>query len=207
MSMSMSSMPTAISVLTIVLSLAATILAFVFIIPEKKRGTLNNFLKVVHDILNFKFLIIEKIFQFLYVLATAVTVIGGFFTLFTFTETYNWRTGKYTTVWEGYWGFLIMILGPIVVRIAYELIMMAILAVKNIIQINSKLKNQNEGEVDDIFSTEKITAQIPIAQKPAAPVTPAPAAPVTPAPAAPAAKFCSQCGSPLRPDGTCPRCN
>ena len=36
-----------------------------------------------------------------------------------------------------------MLLGPIAVRISYELIMMLVLAVKNIIEINGKLENKN----------------------------------------------------------------
>ena len=44
-------------------------------------------------------------------------------------------------------------LGPIALRLTYELLMMAVLAVKNIISINNKLRNQNEGEVKaDIFA-------------------------------------------------------
>ena len=37
-------------------------------------------------------------------------------------------------------GLLMMILGPIIIRLAYEFIMMFILLVKNVIQINNKLK-------------------------------------------------------------------
>lgn len=52
-------------------------------------------------------------------------------------------------------GILLMILGPIAVRLSYELVMMAVLAVKNIISINSKLRNQNEGAAGtDIFDPD-----------------------------------------------------
>ena len=44
-------------------------------------------------------------------------------------------------------GLLLIILGPIAIRISYEFIMMAILAVNNIISINRKLKNQNNDNV------------------------------------------------------------
>ena len=53
-----------------ILAIAATILTFIFILPEKKRPSLNKFFQVVADIFNFKALFIEKILKFLYILAT-----------------------------------------------------------------------------------------------------------------------------------------
>ena len=41
-----------------------------------------------------------------------------------------------------------MVLGPIAVRLCYELLMMAVLLLKNVISINRKLKNQNERSAD-----------------------------------------------------------
>ncbi|MBQ4082202.1 MAG: hypothetical protein IJC55_02790 [Clostridia bacterium] len=193
-----------IAVLGVILAFIATILAFVFIIPEKKRARMNKFGKFLHDLLNFKFLIIEKIIQFCYVLATSFTLVGGFLMLFWFEERYSFSY-YYTDVrkeWMGYYGLLVMILGPIVVRIVYELVMMAILAVKNIIQINNKIKNQNGDEVKDTFSTDHLKEFAPAAAQPV--VAPAPAAP-----AAPTASFCTKCGVPLGADGVChnPNCN
>ena len=194
-----------IAVLGVILALIATILAFVFIIPEKRRTRMNKFGKFLHDLLNFKFLIIEKIIQFSYVLATAFTLVGGFLMLFWVQERFGFSYyGGYTTKkeWMGYYGLLVMILGPIVVRIAYELLMMAIIAVKNIIQINNKIKNQNGDEVKDTFSTDHLKEFAPAAAQPV--VAPAPAAP-----AAPTASFCTKCGVPLGADGVChnPDCN
>ena len=42
-----------------------------------------------------------------------------------------------------------MILGPILIRLVYELLMMAILLLKNVISINNKLRNQNGKEEKD----------------------------------------------------------
>ena len=202
-------MQTVLTIIAAILALAATILAFIFIIPEKKRARLNGFGKFLHDLLNFKFLIIEKIIQFCYVLATAFTLLFGFVSLFFFDKHYHYNyysgTSYSETEWVGYYGFLIIILGPIAVRLAYELLMMAILAVKNIIQINNKLKNQNE---DAPKSADPFRAPAPAPSfKPAQ--APAPTAPVAPAPApAPApAKFCVKCGSALYANGACPNPN
>ena len=39
-----------------------------------------------------------------------------------------------------------MILGPIMIRLVYELLMMAVLLLKNVISINNKLRSQNGNE-------------------------------------------------------------
>ena len=50
--------------------------------------------------------------------------------------------GYYTTStqWRGYIGFIVMILGPIIIRITYEFIMMQILLLKNVMDINKKVE-------------------------------------------------------------------
>ena len=96
--------------------------------------------------------------------------------------------------WMGGKGILLMILGPIGVRVTYELLMMAVLAVKNIISINNKLRNQNgDAAAPDIFSPDMSDLKDAFGKK-EAPVQAAPAATVTPvapqatvAPAEPAA--------------------
>ena len=49
-----------------ILAIVATVLAYVFIVPEKRREKLNAFGKFLHDTCNFKYLIVEKILQALY---------------------------------------------------------------------------------------------------------------------------------------------
>lgn len=182
-------MSPAIIVLAAMGALAAAILAFIFIIPAHKRPGLNKFMQFVHDVCNFKFLIIEKIVQFLYVLSTAFSITLGFFMLFWF-ETY-----RRSTEWYGYYGLLLMVVGPIAVRIAYEILMLGLLAIKNIIQINNKLKNQNEDDAaTDPFATPSIDFIQPSA----------PAAPV--APVAPAVMICPTCGAPKNVGEFCSNC-
>ena len=130
------------SVVAIVFAIAATVLAFIFIVPEKKREKLGTFGKFVHDTVNFKYLIVEKILQALYIFATAYTILCGFFMLFMTTTTW---TG---TRWLGGWGILLMLLGPIVIRLLYELLMMAVLLFKNVIEINCKLRAQDGAKAD-----------------------------------------------------------
>ena len=204
-----------ISILIFVLAIVATTLAFVFIVPEKKRSRLNGFGKFLHDMVNFKFLIIEKIMQALYIFATAFVVLAGFFMLFYVEEGYHSYYYSTPDKWYGGYGLLTMVLGPIVIRIVYEFMMMTILLVKHVIQINCKIKNQNENsDSSDLFNVPTKNAYVAPAapQAPYEPYAPqAPAAPQTPyapqAPVAPeAATFCTNCGSHLNPDGTCPNC-
>lgn len=90
-----------------------------------------------------------------------------------------------------------MVLGPIAVRLCYELLMMAVLLLKNVISINRKLKNQNERSADaDLFAVPELHRTQPA--KPVAPVTPV-------APAAPS--FCTRCGAHLDENGHCPNCD
>ncbi len=134
-----------LGIIAILLAIIATVLAFIFIVPAKRREKMGKFGKFLHDACNFKFLIVEKILQALYIFFTALVILVGFFMLFC-SDWSGWTGGK---------GILLMILGPIAVRLSYELVMMAVLAVKNIISINSKLRNQNEGAAGtDIFDPD-----------------------------------------------------
>ena len=164
-----------LAVVALILAVVATILAFVFIVPEKNRKKLNAFGKFLHDTVNFKYLIVEKILQALYIFLTAYIVLSGFLMLFRVEDT--WSGSK----WYGGEGLLTMILGPIFVRLVYEFIMMFILLVKNVIQINNKLKGD-----------EGTAAKAPVFEAPVfeAPVQKAPAAAE-----APAAAFCTTCGA------------
>ena len=155
-------------ILGIIIAIVGTVVSFILIVPDKRRNSLPGFLKFLHDLFNFKFLTIEKIMQAFYIFSTIYVVIYGFLSLFTFTK--NAWTGE--TTWVGWIGFLMMILGPVFIRLAYELLMMFIIVVKNTNQINNKLGTSY---------AEK---------KPQAPVAPvAPQAPVQPE-----GWFCTQCG-------------
>lgn len=186
------------AVLSAVLAFVATVLAFIFIVPENRREKLNAFGKFIHDTCNFKYLIIEKLLQALYIFLTAFVILGGFFMLFQ--SVYGH--------WLGGYGLVLMIVGPIMIRLIYELLMMAVLLVKNVIAINNKLKNQNGDHKNDIFVTPDMRA-IRDSFKPNAPVAPAPQAPEAPnaQPAPEVRNFCARCGAKLDESGKCPHCD
>ena len=169
-------------ILSIILALVATVLAFIFIVPEKKLGKLNKFGKFIHNTLNFKYLIVEKILQALYIFFTAYVILEGFFMLFVVDR---WSG------WQGLTGILTMILGPIAIRLVFEFTMMVIILIKNVIQINNRLSGK---ENDDIFATPEIP--VPTKAPEAAPA----------APEAPAVAHCTNCGADVEAGSFCTNC-
>ena len=133
----MSSASAVLIILGIILALAATIVAWIMIVPEQKRPQLNKFFQYLHDLFNFKSLWLEKILKFLYIFETLACVIVGFFMLFSFS---SYGFGRRT--WTGWIGLLVMIFGPIFVRIGFEFTMMLVLLVKNTMEVNDKLNAQ-----------------------------------------------------------------
>lgn len=165
--------------IAVIPAIAATVLAFIFIVPEKRRAKLNAFGKFLHDTCNFKYLLVEKILQALYIFATAFTILLGFFSLFQA---------------EFLVGLVMMIVGPIALRLVYELFMMAVLLLKNVIMINKKLKNQNDTadssadvfaapDLSEVQQSIKARREADQAQQPIQPA----------APVQPAARFCQKC--------------
>ncbi len=125
------------SIVSLILAIAAMVLSFIFIIPAKKRNKLPKFFQIIHDIFNFNGLVIEVILKALYIVSTIFTILYSFFMIFTGYGVFGW--------------ILTMILGPVIIRIVFELIMMSILLVKNVIAINVKLKSQNDNDAPDTF--------------------------------------------------------
>ncbi len=183
-------------VLGLICAIVGTVLSLIFITPAKKRDGLNPFFRFLHDLFNFKYLVIEKILKALYILSTIFCLVCGFFLLFSGYQTYGgWLGGGGFRSLAGS-GLLLMIFGPVLMRIIYEFMMMAVLAVNNIIQINRKLKDQNPAPA-------KVPPQAPFYQAP----------PVQTAPAPVAEKpenfvFCTQCGTRYdESKGGCPNCS
>ncbi|MBQ7999974.1 MAG: hypothetical protein IJ298_01995 [Ruminococcus sp.] len=131
------------TVLGVLLALGATVCTYIFVLPEGKIKTTNKFFSKLfsfaRDLFSFKELYLEKILQALYILATIACITVGAMMLFGFSFWENW-SGDLKVEWTGGYGLLLMIGGPIAVRLAFEVSMMFVLLVKNVIQINSKLK-------------------------------------------------------------------
>ena len=112
-------------IIGIIAGIVMTILMYLLVIPEKTRKNLPGFLQFVHDIVNFKTMLLEPIIKVLYIFCTFVSIIAGILLLFA------------CPVWIG---LLMIFIGPLVLRVIYELIMLFVLQVQNTISINRKLK-------------------------------------------------------------------
>lgn len=134
------------SFIALVATIILMILAYKYIVPEKRRAGLNKLGQFLHDVFNFKFLIIEKILQFFYILCTIACVCFGLSMLLGISIYHSSYLDKTYTDWYGLYGLLIAIVGPFAVRLVYEGLIMGLLLVKNVIQINKKLKSQCEEE-------------------------------------------------------------
>lgn len=179
-----------------IVAITLTVLVYVFIIPESKKDTLNPFFKFLHNLFNFKFLLLEQILKFCYVLSSISCICIGFFMLFSSVGYYYYSQSLALP------GLVLMVFGPIFLRIVYESIMIMILIVKNVIQINNKMKDKGNGNNAESPFVNSIvdTAKSQMAQ-PQAPVQPqTPVQPVQPQ----APKFCTKCGSPMDANGNCP---
>lgn len=176
-----------------VLGLAAAILAFIFIMPKKKDGRFTGpriggtpLMQVLHDWFHFKKLYIGDVLKFVYIVASVGCLIGGFITLFTFEEVYHYsyRDSYYTTESNFGYGLIITIVGPIALRLFYELGMMAVLAVQNIMDINKKLPNLAPQQPEPTYQ-QPVYPQQPAYQVPQQPAYQVPQQPVYQAPQQP----------------------
>lgn len=167
-----------LAAIAFVLALIATFVIFILVVPEKRKDKLSAFGRFLHNTFNFKYLVVEKILQALYIFTTCSVILTGFFMLFK----------SFYGHWMGGIGILVMILGPIAVRLVYELLMMAVLLVKNVISINNKLRNQNgDKAAADIFTAPGVDGLVSDLKEKRD-------------------IFCPNCGSKLDSDGSCPNC-
>lgn len=134
------------SIIALILALGAAVVMFIFVMPKKKDGKLPKILQIFHDIAHFKQFFLGYALKAMYIIATVFCLVYGFILLFGVeTHSSSFYGYGYTTTTSTFGtGILIMILGPIAVRLTYELAIMFITLVQNVADINNKLKNQNE---------------------------------------------------------------
>lgn len=130
--------------------IAAMVCIYVLIMPEGKYRTLNPFCRWLSDLFNFRSLWLESIIKFFYILSTVACVIFGFFMLFSVVDYY------YGTSSLALPGLLLLVVGPVVVRLVYEGTMMFIILVKNTMQINNRLRNNMSEQQEE---TPEVPAQ------------------------------------------------
>lgn len=192
----------------VIISIILTVLLVVLVVPAKRREGLPKFFQVVHDICNFKGLLLEKVLKVLYIFSTINVMLTGIFT---------WFSGGYNFGLRFLVGLLILVLGPILVRLAYEFMMLFVLLVKNVIQINNKLNGKNDNpfvkDIDfDKFKNSNAPEQnytSPYAQpvQPIQPEQPMPQNNYQPQQNNDSVRFCTTCGTKITGNtDVCPNC-
>ena len=121
-----------------------TIVMYRKVMPQKLNGTFQKpILQFLHNYFHFKKLYLEEILKFIFALASITCVVNGVLLLISVDKVYHYskyRGSYYTNESTFLYGLALLIGGPIALRLAYEGIMMCILLVKNVMDINNKLK-------------------------------------------------------------------
>jgi len=149
--------------IALALAVIATVAVCYFILPKSKANHANAYIAKAHDVVNFKSLLIDKLIKVLYIFSTCFVVLFAIFELF---------AGL-----PFLWFLVLLIGGPILIRLLYESFMLFVLLTQNVIEINKKLGG-----------------------KPAEPEAPE-------LPAVPRMIYCTQCGTQFDANqGVCPNC-
>ena len=69
-------------IIGLILALLATVCSYLFLIPENKKNSLSGFFRFLHDVFNFKTMLIESVSKLLYVFCTFGCIGTGILLLF-----------------------------------------------------------------------------------------------------------------------------
>jgi len=112
-------------IIGLVLALIGTVVVSIFLFGSQKRSRYSGFMLRVFSHVNFENYIIPLILKFLYVFSALFAIINGFIMMI---------SGSI------FGGLLAMILGPVAVRLVYELIMMLFSIHDGIMETNRLLR-------------------------------------------------------------------
>jgi len=137
----------------IILVILGMILLYVKIIPKKFDGSFSNkFLQAIHDYFNFKRLYLESVLKFIFTLLTVICIVAGAVSIlsscFGIFESigdiirYGMPLTYLVSQFLGgvFGGIVIIFIGSLVIRLVYIVIIIFIIIIKNIIEINNKMK-------------------------------------------------------------------
>lgn len=128
-----------LAIIFMVAALAGGVVLYFLVFGKKQDGKYKGFMKWLYDFVHFRVLTVEVIVKILYLVSALAVTLTSFLQFA-----------------DGLIGLLLcplqIILGNIVVRVAYEFAIMLILLVRNTNEINAKLKNQNgDDKAADLF--------------------------------------------------------
>ena len=154
---------------------AATVALLIFVLPKQKDGKLPKCFQIVHDVCHCKKIFVEQILKILYVLTTCFCVVFG---LAYIIYGIRWHYG-----WIGFflYGLIVIVLGSLLARVVYELLMLFVWHVRNTADIRRKL--------DRVLKEQTVPEE------------------ETPSEPQPNMVYCSQCGTCYDAnEGNCPNC-
>lgn len=135
------------------ISLVLTLFILIVITPTNKDGKLNKVFQFLHNFFNFKKLYITLIIKVIVIFCTVLSVVVGFRLLFGISY-YGYY--KVDTFW---YGLLLIIFGPISVRLSYEILWLSITSAQAIIQIRDKMFDKKETAFETDFDDELNAAE------------------------------------------------
>ena len=113
------------TIIAFIIAIAAGIMIYFMFVKDNKPVSEN--LQKLKDLLDFKTMLIEPILKVVYIIATVFVILFSF--------------GLISLNFVSF--LLVLILGPIAIRIVYELMMINIMIWKNTKEINSNLNFKN----------------------------------------------------------------
>ena len=114
----------------LVLAVALTALLVVLVLPKEKDGHLPSVFQMLYDLFSPKTLVMEKLLQILYVFLTCLAVLYGIVVFF---------SGFFSGFQNLALGLVILAVGPILLRVGYELILLLVMQVKTTREIHQNL--------------------------------------------------------------------
>ncbi len=110
-------------IISAVLAVVGGIGAYLFFVSKKKSSKYNAFVNWLHDFLNFKKYFINVVLKVMYIISAIFVTLGSFAYI-----------GQSVASF-----FMMLILGNVMIRIVYEMILMLLTIVNNTSEINEKL--------------------------------------------------------------------
>ena len=110
------------TIIAIVLSIVGGIVLYFTIFSKKNDEKYTGFMKILYDLVHFKYLVIEDIFRILYIISVLAIILLSF-------------------NYIGKWQFLVILVGGnLILRISYEFMMLFIELSHNVRDISNKKK-------------------------------------------------------------------
>ena len=125
---------TVMAVLGLVIGIIGAFVIFFGFMPKKNEHRFGGWLGKLYDFLNFRFYIIEGLLKFTYVLVASICTGMGLFMSLSIVELTH--------------GLILLVGGNLAARIAYEFILMLIMACRNLGELNKKTPDQSESQPD-----------------------------------------------------------